>query len=326
MLEENKWVFRRADKQFSLEKWQKTINLMTELFSAPAGFIVHKTDNVYRIIVSSEQQENPYEAGAELNADDNIFCKKVVRDMAPLYVDHASKDSQWDDSPLVKDGFESYLGVPISWPNGEPFGTFCVMDFKQTHYQQSFLELIEQLRDMVEDDLALLDNFTQMREIAMLDSLTNIYNRRALSLLAQQKINLARRLGFDVCCLFIDINDFKKINDEYGHKLGDEVLITISKLIKSSVRKHDSVFRVGGDEFMIVLVSEEHDIVDGVITRLTEELNVFNQSKTYPFDLSFSAGIGVYDEDEYQDIGKFFEHLDFLMYDQKRVYKEGLNT
>ncbi|WP_250661162.1 GAF domain-containing protein [Pseudoalteromonas sp. SCSIO 43101] len=163
MLEENKWVFRRADKQFSLEKWQKTINLMTELFSAPAGFIVHKTDNVYRIIVSSEQQENPYEAGAELNADDNIFCKKVVRDMAPLYVDHASKDSQWDDSPLVKDGFESYLGVPISWPNGEPFGTFCVMDFKQTHYQQSFLELIEQLRDMVEDDLALLDNFTQMR-------------------------------------------------------------------------------------------------------------------------------------------------------------------
>jgi len=75
MLEENKWVFRRADKQFSLEKWQKTINLMTELFSAPAGFIVHKTDNVYRIIVSSEQQENPYEAGAELNADDNIFCK-----------------------------------------------------------------------------------------------------------------------------------------------------------------------------------------------------------------------------------------------------------
>ena len=72
MFEANKCAFRQPDNQFSLQKWQKTIDLMTELFSAPAGFIVQKNNGAYRIIVSSKQQENPYDVGAESNADDNI--------------------------------------------------------------------------------------------------------------------------------------------------------------------------------------------------------------------------------------------------------------
>ncbi|GGE88921.1 sensor domain-containing diguanylate cyclase [Pseudoalteromonas gelatinilytica] len=319
MLEENKWTFRRADKQFSLEKWQKTIDLMTDLFSAPAGFIVHKTDDVYRIIVSSEQQENPYDAGAELSADDNIFCKKVLRDMAPLYVDHASQDSQWDDSPLVKDGFESYLGVPISWPSGDPFGTFCVMDFKQTHYQPSFLELIEQLRDMVEDDLALLDNFTQMREIAMLDSLTNIYNRRAIDLLCQHKLNISKRLGFDISCLFIDINSFKPLNDTYGHEVGDLALICLADTMKECLRETDIIGRLGGDEFIALLQVQPGDCIDSIADKLNTTFQVNLEKRGIPVT-SLSIGSGVIAQPK-ENFAELLKRADEDMYEKKQASK-----
>lgn len=319
MFEANKCAFRQPDNQFSLQKWQKTIDLMTELFSAPAGFIVQKSDDAYRIIVSSQQQENPYDVGAESSADDNIFCKRVVRDLAPLYVPHVSEDSQWHDSPYIKDGIESYLGVPICWPNGEPFGTFCVMDFEQTHYQPSLIELIKQLRDMVEDDLALLDSFAQMREIAMLDPLTNIYNRRALDLLSQHKLNLAARLGFEVCCLFIDINDFKPLNDNYGHEVGDQALISLADTMQGTLREADIIGRLGGDEFVALLQVNNGDCIDTIMKKLESTFKANLQSQGLP-ELSLSIGYAALGH-RAETFAELLKRADEDMYEKKQASK-----
>ncbi|MCF2915771.1 sensor domain-containing diguanylate cyclase [Pseudoalteromonas sp. Cn5-37] len=319
MLEVNKWSFCQPDNQFSLQKWQKTVDLMTELFSAPAGFIVHKTDEAYRIIVSSEQRENPYHAGIELAIDDNIFCKKVLKDMAPLYIPQVSLDNQWDDCPLTVDGVESYLGVPITWPSGEPFGTFCVMDFKKTDYQHSLLELIEQLRDMVEDDLALLDNFTQMREIAMLDPLTNIYNRRALNLLCQHKLNLAARLGFNICCLFIDIDNFKPLNDKHGHEVGDKALICLADTLKQYLREADIIGRLGGDEFIAVLQVKSNDCIEAISYKLNEAFKENLKHMAIP-ELNLSIGSGIVAQPK-ETFAELLKRADEDMYEKKQASK-----
>ncbi|MCD4827528.1 MAG: GGDEF domain-containing protein [Acholeplasmataceae bacterium] len=161
-------------------------------------------------------------------------------------------------------------------------------------------------------------------KITSTDFLTGLYNRREYEFVIKQ-LKTNKQKGLELSGMMIDINDFKKINDEFGHKLGDEALITISKIIKASVRKQDGVYRIGGDEFMVVILSEEHDIIDGISERIKEQLDKFNQKKTFPFNLSFSLGKGIYDGENEKDIDKFFEHLDFMMYDQKKLYKEKQN-
>lgn len=320
MFKTNQWVFSGKDSQISLQKWQKTVDLMTELFSAPAGFVVQATDAGYRIVVASEQRENPYKAGEVVPLDTNIFCKKVVQDNQALYVNHASKDDMWLDNPEVtQDGFESYLGLPIHWPDGEVFGTFCVMDFEQTDYQRNYLELIKQLRDMVEDDLALINSFVQMREIAMLDPLTNIYNRRALNLLAQQKLSLSGRLGFDVCCLFIDINDFKKLNDNYGHEIGDQALIALAKTLKSRLRDADIIGRLGGDEFVALIQISDRLLINNVIDKIINAYHAELADKNLP-NLTLSIGRS-FSSSEKESFEALLDMADKDMYSVKQAFK-----
>ena len=320
MFKTNKWMFSEKDSHISLQKWQKTVDLMTDLFSAPAGFIVQSVDSGYRIVIASEQQENPYDAGTFIPNDVNIFCKKVVADNCALYEKHATEETYWFDNPEVtRDGFESYLGLPIHWPDGEVFGTLCVMDFEQTDYQRNYLELIKQLRDMVEDDLEMVNNFVQMREIAMLDPLTNLYNRRALSLLAQQKINLASRLGFDVCCLFIDVNDFKKLNDRFGHEVGDNALIVLADTLRMRLRDADIVGRLGGDEFIAVIQITDKQLIDNVLHKIHKGYETSLAEKNLP-SLSLSIGYS-FNSQQKEPFETLLDKADQEMYKNKQALK-----
>lgn len=153
------------------------------------------------------------------------------------------------------------------------------------------------------------------------DFLTGLFNRREYEFTVNQlKSNKLKNL--ELSGIMIDINDFKKINDEYGHKLGDEALIATSKIIKSSIRKKDSVYRVGGDEFLVIIFSGEHQIIDDIIKRIDKKFNEFNLSTEFPFKLSYSMGKGIFEENKHTNINDFFEQLDFMMYDQKRDFKE----
>jgi diguanylate cyclase (GGDEF)-like protein len=155
------------------------------------------------------------------------------------------------------------------------------------------------------------------------DFLTGIYNRREYEFTLNQ-LEHSKLKNVEISGIMIDINDFKRINDEYGHKLGDEALIATSTLLKSSIRKNDYVYRVGGDEFIVIILSEKHHVIDDVIHRIDQALDKFNQSTEFPFKLSFSMGKGIFNEKEHKDINGFFEQLDSMMYNQKREHKEQL--
>jgi diguanylate cyclase (GGDEF)-like protein len=156
------------------------------------------------------------------------------------------------------------------------------------------------------------------------DFLTGLYNRREYEFMVKQlKYNKLKNI--ELSGIMIDINDFKKINDKYGHKLGDEALVTASQMIKESVRKQDWVFRVGGDEFLVIILDQDLHVLDEVIKRIDKQFIKFNESSKYPFELSYSFGKGVFDDKKHQDLNDFFEYLDFMMYDKKREYKKQFN-
>lgn len=261
-IEHDKFLLNRPNELISLQKWQKTINLLAKLYNAPASFLVQYTHEGFQVTISSEQPSNPYPAGVIIKPETNIFCRKIVESRQPLYVPNALNDSYWDTNPEVhNDGFRSYYGVPVFWPNGEPFGTFCVMDYEVTDYNGPYLELIHQLKDLLESDLHLVEAFKEMQQLAVTDPLTMINNRRGFYTLAMQRIHLAKQAEDQLVLFYIDIDRFKSINDQYGHSAGDNVLRTVAEALKGAVRSSDIVGRLGGDEFAVLMtISSEQEI------------------------------------------------------------------
>ncbi|MDO6684199.1 MULTISPECIES: sensor domain-containing diguanylate cyclase [unclassified Agarivorans] len=313
-IDPEQWILDSPNDLISLTKWQRTVNLLAKLFDAPAGFLVQHTSSGYQVAIASEQQTNPYSAGMVVEPEANIFCRKIVETRQSLYVANATIDPCWDSNPEVhKDGFRSYLGVPVFWPNGKAFGTFCVLDYRETNYDDTYFELIEQLKDILEADLSLLELYLQMQKLAVTDPLTELNNRRGFSSLAQQRIRLAKRMGSRLGVFYLDIDKFKQINDTHGHAVGDNVLIDMAKAMRHCVRSSDVIGRMGGDEFVALVLIEQDSDFEAIATRFTEQFAQYSES-----DLPlYTVTIGYADVDLTMEVENILALADQDMYQHK---------
>lgn len=313
---ENSWVNDAEMFKERLKKWQNTVNIMADIFHAPGGFIVQYTDKGYQIVVSSESELNPYPAGGEpIPSETNIFCRKVVAAGSPLYVNNATELDEWDDNPEVaEDGFNSYLGMPLFWPDGNPFGTICVMDYKITEYKDSYLALMEQFRDMVGQDLELLDQYLQVQELSIRDHLSGCYNRRGFYEMAEHSINLAKRQKQNIGLLYFDVDGLKKINDEYGHDAGDEAIAAFGAVLQHSVREADVAARLGGDEFAVLTLMNDAADIERLLQRIEEQLDKLQ----LVFPLSATSGYQYHSAEDIQPLETMLRDADALMYQNKK--------
>ncbi|GEK07887.1 sensor domain-containing diguanylate cyclase [Pseudoalteromonas peptidolytica] len=309
-------LFKRDTTQEALVKWQKTVDLLAKILSAPAAFVVQKKQDGFTVMISSTQAQNPYPAGGFIPQETNIFCKHVLANNRNLYEQHASCNAKWDDNPEVaEDGFESYLGVPIHWPNGKSFGTLCVMDFKPTDYAPSMIECVEHLRDMLEDDLVMIERYSKIKAIAMQDPLTEVLNRRATELLGEHKRDIAFKLGASLYCIFLDLDGFKPINDSYGHEVGDQVLQCLGKALKEISGEDDIIGRYGGDEFIAMVQRVNEDDVQDFIYQSEAAFYQSLKAQLLP-KCGFSAGFAKCDS-KFESMASLFSRADKHMYQQK---------
>jgi len=315
-MNQNDWLLTDPNTLISLDKWQKTVNLLSKFFNAPASFVVQYTQKGFQVTLASEQNENPYAAGIIIEPDVNIFCRKIVDTKQALYVNDAPSDPCWDTNPEVhQDGFRSYLGVPILWPDGSPFGTFCVMDFEPTNYQDDYLELIHQLKDILESDLTLNAIYEEIRLMAMTDALTSLYNRRGFTSLAAQRVALAKRLKSKLGLLYIDIDQFKGINDRYGHITGDEVLKAVAESMRHSMRCTDVLGRLGGDDFVAIVMFDEASDIASIKQRFNTAIADFIAQHNLP-TFVVSCGYALIDPQDY-NLDTLLHTADTEMYKHK---------
>ena len=185
-------------------------------------------------------------------------------------------------------------------------------------------ELTDTKTDLAEarDDLLKAHIKTEeAQQIALQDALTGLPNRVSYGQHLDHGLMQAKRHGWRLAVLFIDIDKFKNLNDSYGHDLGDQVLLMVANRLKSSVRDEDIVSRWGGDEFVCLLfeVKQEADV-----TRLAEKMvNLIAESyevNGHVLSIKASIGIAIYPADgDMADV--LFKNADTAMYKAKGTEK-----
>jgi diguanylate cyclase (GGDEF)-like protein len=151
-----------------------------------------------------------------------------------------------------------------------------------------------------------------IRMTALIDSLTGVYNRRGCDehLIAIGKMN--RRKQYSV--VVIDMDDFKKINDTFGHAQGDNALRDATNLLRASVRRSDFLARYGGDEFIIFAPSDEPGTI---VSHIKSKIEEFNARGIRPYTLSLSCGGAIYMPGDPRTPQEFIAYVDTLMYFDK---------
>lgn len=179
-------------------------------------------------------------------------------------------------------------------------------------------EKSEQYARLLEDEVR--DRTRQLEELSRTDPLTGLLNMRHLPDLLTTALRSAQRRSEPVSLLYIDINDFKVINDTMGHRRGDEVLRIVADAIRDISRKEDSCFRYGGDEFCIILPNcVEADAHDIYVDRLKEEV----ASKLA--DLKLSVGVAQTGPSKFVEPEELVEQADQRMYSDKRAAKAAIS-
>lgn len=209
--------------------------------------------------------------------------------------------------------FKSFISVPIG-----DLGCFQVVSKKFDHFTKQDVELSEILIDHLYQELRRAQLEEQLRYQATHDPLTGLFNRRYFNEVLQKEVDRSKRYGHSLSFIVLDIDDFKKVNDNYSHLTGDKVLQKVAELLQENVRDPDSVIRYGGDEFLI-MTPETDKVIDGMVNRLTEKLEEWNdQSELVDVPVTAAIGRASWNPEQNADIEEVLARADSQMYLEKK--------
>jgi diguanylate cyclase (GGDEF)-like protein len=163
----------------------------------------------------------------------------------------------------------------------------------------------------------------RLYRLANYDELTGLANRAHFMDHADHAFMSAQRRGSKVGLLYLDLNDFKQINDTYGHQMGDTVLMMVSGILLDSIRADDLAARIGGDEF-VILLENIHDVSDSqkCVDRINEKLHAIHEINNMPIVIRSSIGFSAYPDDG-KHLDQLIEEADKRMYIAKKNSRRG---
>ncbi|MCF7929654.1 MAG: diguanylate cyclase [Spirochaetales bacterium] len=176
----------------------------------------------------------------------------------------------------------------------------------------------EEVRMRVQVHLRLRFAIQQVKKQARTDDLTGVFNRRAAYELLKKHINLSRRENYSLVICYIDIDNLKEMNDRYGHEAGDRLIVTTADAILDRIRKSDYVFRMGGDEFMLLFPKAEVEEARSLIERIQAALG---REEINRLPVEFSYGFSTFRPESKETLEELIGRADQSMYRLKQQKK-----
>jgi diguanylate cyclase (GGDEF)-like protein/putative nucleotidyltransferase with HDIG domain len=240
----------------------------------------------------------------------------VVRHGRALVNGVAVAELQAAGHAWVETQLQSALVCPLA-VGEEVIGTIAVYHADACSYTEDHRRVLEEISCQA---AAVVQNalvFERACDEAMKDSLTALANTRALQAHVTRELDRARRLGSQFSVVLLDLDDFKRINDEYGHLTGDRALQEVARALRQTTRPYDVCVRYGGDEFVVLLASGGRAEAEQQRRRLQEAVAAirFEGEHGEPVALNVSAGAAVYPDD-----GETYERL--LARADRRMYRD----
>ena len=191
------WVYK---------KWQDVADLLAETMGIPAALIMRAENKIMEVFISSHSENNPYQVGGKEKWH-GLYCETVIKTQKKLIVKNATKDKDWEKNPDIKLGMIAYLGFPLNFPDGQPFGTLCVLDTKERVFTSQNEKLIVQFKNVIELDLALLQSLEFKTSRLTANVVREITDRQQAEKKLQESEKLYRTLfetAEDAILLFTD--------------------------------------------------------------------------------------------------------------------------
>lgn len=229
--------------------------------------------------------------------------------------DMASLFREMDIKMLEKNSISSNFEW-VKYPNGEE--KYLLTKKIPFHYTEENIGVLGISRDITE----LYLSQQKIKAQSYIDELTRLYNRKAYNERIDELVSLKKRYKTPFSMIMYDIDNFKSVNDTYGHKVGDIVLIKMSKLIKSLLRESDFMFRIGGEEFIILLTETN---LESAITAATKICKSVEKNLTHITNNPITISIGLSEVNESDSEETIFKRADELLYKSKNSGKNKVS-
>ncbi len=252
-------------------------------------------------------------------------CGTAVFTGKPQFVYDTSNDLRWHDFNGYAESFniKSCWSMPIVNSSNAVIGAFALSSFEcraPNHFQEMLLQTASYLASII---LARESEENELNREAHFDYLTGLPNRSYFTHRAEQAIAHSKRGEGDLALFFIDLDNFKPINDQHGHDIGDRVLKIFAERLTDSLRQEDTIARIGGDEFIVLLEGISHrselDIMAEKLLKLARFPMEIDQRHLW---VSASIGICVYTK-EISDASSLIKQADWAMYQAKASGKNS---
>ena len=285
---------------------------------------IDQSRGVQHILFARNTQQMVIPEGLDVPWDDTL-CKRALEEDRP-YTDEVS--SCWGDSVAAKAiGLQTYLSQPVRNLDGGLYGTLCAASGRKVSVANETIKVLglfarliahQVERESLVEKLRLSNE--ELSSHALVDSITGIANRRALTQELKRMLARLDREGGRICVAFIDLDGFKGINDQHGHDVGDRFLAHIARRLSSGMRAGDLVARYGGDEFVVVAASTEAGDLRERLEALTQGLFT---SGGIRIDYA-GPSIGVVEARPGElDVEALLSRADAAMYEVKKTRRSG---
>ncbi len=220
------------------------------------------------------------------------LTERILNNEYPLVIDDTGR-KHFFNNPVARDeGIKSLVAAPLIF-HGKVVGILYVDDFRSRRFEENTLRLLSILTSFAAMSIDNARLHEETFKLAITDGLTGLYNHRYFQEVLEDEIARSKRYNLYASLIFIDIDDFKKFNDKFGHQLGDKVLKEVANSITRTIREVDCAARYGGEEFSIILPEIDIDSAHVVAERIRKNVMTDTEAFLAEYKMKITVTIGV---------------------------------